>query len=115
MTTAGRFDQRIAFASRGPRDPSEPDDGNTQGAFVERFTLNAARKYLRGTESVVAARLTGRQPVIFILRASSLSKQVNTDWRAQDARTGTIYAIKGVTLTEDRAFVEVLAESGVAP
>lgn len=112
MTTAGQLNERIAFESRGAA--TGPDDGNTQGEFAERFCLHARRQNLRGTEAVMASRLEGRQPVIFTVRASSLSCQITTDWQARDARTGAIYAIKGVTRTPDRGWIEVLAESGVA-
>lgn len=113
MTTAGQLTERIAFESRGPS--TGVDYGNTEGDFVERFTLFARRQNLRGTESVMASRLQGRQPVIFTVRASSLSKQITTDWQARDARTGEVFAIRSVTRTEDRAWCDVLAESGVAP
>ncbi len=117
MTTAGQLHERIAFDSREPVDPAEPDSGNTEGDFAERFVLWAwARaRYLRGTEAVMASRLEGRQPAIITVRASSLSRQITTDWRARDTRTGIAYAIRGITPTEDRAFFDILAESGVAP
>lgn len=112
MTTPGQLDQRITFRSRGPH--VGPDDGNTEGEFADRFTLNARRQFLRGSETVQAARLEGRQPVLFSVYASSLSRQITTDWQARDARTGQVFAIKAVNPTEDRAWIEILAESGVA-
>lgn len=112
MTRAGELTERIAFESRGPS--TGPDDGNTQGDFVERFCLSAKRQNLRGTETVMASRLQGRQPAVFTVRASSLSCQITTDWQARDKRTGTVFAIHGVTRTSDRAWYEILAESGVA-
>ena len=112
MTTIGQLDQRIAFQSRGPA--TGPDDGNTEGPFVDRFTLNARRQFLRGSETVMASRLEGRQPVLFTVHASSLSRQITTDWQARDTRSGELYAVKAVNPTEDRAWIDVLAESGVA-
>lgn len=120
---AGKLTERIAFDSRGPVAPDAPDDGNTQGAFVERFTLWARRTYRAGSEAVTASRLEGRQPVFLTVRASSLSRQITTDWQARDARsgkfvdghwTGVTYAIKSVNLTEDRAWCLITAEAGVA-
>ncbi len=112
MTTAGQLSEHIGFESRGTA--TGPDDGNTEGGFVERFCLHARRQNLRGTEMVMASRLEGRQPVIFTVRASSLSCQITTDWQARDKRSGVVFAIRGVTRTEDRAWYEILAESGVA-
>lgn len=113
-TTAGQLNERIAFDSREPIDPAEPDSGNTEGDFAERFVLWARAQFLRGTEAVMASRLEGRQPVVFTVRASSLSRQITTEWRARDTRTGIAYAIRSVTATEDRAFMDILAESGIA-
>ena len=115
MPDAGQLDHRITFASRGPADPSEPDTGNTEGAFVDRFTVWAQAQYLRGTESVMASRLQGRQPVVFTVRASSQTRCITAEWRARDKRTGITYAIKGIVPGSDRAFLDVLAGSGVAP
>lgn len=123
MTTAGKLTERIAFDSRGPVPPDAPDDGNTQGPFVERFVLWARRTYRTGNEAVTASRLEGRQPVFFTVRASSLSRQITTDWQARDVRTGAVvdgrwtgvtYAIKAISPTEDRAWFLITAESGVA-
>ncbi|RUX81401.1 head-tail adaptor protein [Mesorhizobium sp. M7A.F.Ca.CA.004.11.2.1] len=120
-TTTGQLRENIAFDSRGPY--SGPDDGNTEGPFEERFIVSARRQYLRGTETVMAARLEGRQPVLLTVRANSLSKQITTDWQARDVRsgawvgtkwTGITYAIKAINPTEDRAWIDILVESGVA-
>lgn len=112
MYDAGRLNERFAFDSRGPA--SGPDDGTTQGDFVERFDLAAERLFLRGGEAVMAGRLQGKQPVIIRVRASSLSRQITTEWQARDKRSGEPYAIHGVTITPDRDWIEILAESGVA-
>lgn len=123
MTTVGQLTERLAFDSRGPRSPNAPDDGNTEGAFVQRFERRARRQFLRGTEEVTAARLEGRQPVLFTVRACSQTRQITTDWQIRDVRsgefvggkwTGASYAIKAVNPTEDHAWIDILAEAGVA-
>lgn len=121
MTTAGQLREKIAFDSRGPH--VGPDDGNTQGAFEERFVVSARRQDLRGGETVMASRLEGRQPVLLTVRSTSLTKQITTDWQARDARsgsfvggkwTGITYAIKAINPTEDRAWIDIIVEAGVA-
>jgi head-tail adaptor len=120
---AGKLNERIAFDSRGPVAADAPDDGNTQGDFVERFVLWTRRTYRGGSEAVIASRLEGRQPVFLMVRASSFSRQITTDWQARDTRsgkfiggrwTGVTYEIKAINLTEDRAWYLITAETGTA-
>lgn len=71
-------------------------------------------RYLRGGETVQAARLQGKQPVVVTIRRSIETLQINTDTVMRDARTGTVYNIRAVVPTENRQFFEITAESGVA-
>jgi head-tail adaptor len=112
--SAGRLTHVLAFESRDTIGSGEPDDGNTEGAFVERFTTAAGRKFLRGGEDVMAARLEGVQPATFFVRYFSDTLEITTDWRIRDTRTGVYYAILAVTPWEDRSFIDILAQSGVA-
>lgn len=109
---AGRLDQRFRFEKR-----IEADDGygNSQGDWHVQFTLWAGRKFLRGGEAVLAARLEARQPAILTIRNSTDARQITADWRAIDDRTETVYAIReDPKMTDDRAFLEFLVEAGVA-
>lgn len=112
--SGGKLTHRLAFESRDIISSDEPDDGNTEGEFVERFVTAAGRKFLRGNEEILASRLEGVQTSNFFVRVSSDTKQVTTDWRIRDTRTGLYYAIRIVTPREDRAFIDIVAESGVA-
>lgn len=109
--TAQSLQQSIAFD-----EPTEVSDG--QGGTIlgwqERYRCRAHFRFLRGGETVQAARLEGRQPVIVTVRSSSETRQVKTEWHIRDARTGTLYNVRGITPTDDRRFLEILAESGVA-
>jgi hypothetical protein len=70
---------------------------------------------LVGSETVIAARLQGRQPVIIKVRVNSEALAIETDWRARDVRTGAIYNIRTkANLDQKRKYYEMLAESGVA-
>ncbi|MEF2549999.1 head-tail adaptor protein [Aurantimonas sp. A2-1-M11] len=110
-TTAGQLKHRLSF--RSP--VSVPDGyGGTTDGFAEQFVVSARRQFLRGSEAVQAARLEGRQPVILTVRRSPDTETITTDWQAVDAREGTAYQIRSVEPTEDRAWLDMLCESGVA-
>lgn len=111
MTQIGDLDQRVAFEKQ-----SEGSDGagGTTTAFAEQFVVFAGYKHLRGGEAVMAGRLAGKHSLVMTVWRSPQSLQITTDWRARDARTGDVYNIRDITPTKDRAFLELLCESGVA-
>lgn len=94
---------------------SEVQDGHGGFDLIPvTFETRAHIRYLRGGETVQAARLQGKQPVVVTVRRSSISMQIDTDTIMRDARTGAVYNIRAVVQTEDRQFIEITAESGVA-
>lgn len=111
MTGAGDLRERIAFDKRSTS--SDGAGGITTG-FSEQFVLWASYKHLRGGETVMAGRLEGRHTAVIRVRASVNSRLINADWRARDARTSATYAIRDVTETPDRKWIDLLVESGVA-
>lgn len=109
---AGELDRRLSFERR-----VEVDDGygNTSGDWELQFTVAANRKWLRGGETVLAARLESRQPVILTIRNSAQARAITADWRAVDTRSGAVYNLReNPKEGESRAYLEMLAESGVA-
>lgn len=121
----GRLYERVAFDSRAGVDDGA---GNHEGDFVERFVRRAGFTFLRGTESVIAARLEGRQPIVVRVRACSQTRQIDAGWRMRDLRngewvgsdpdvywSGLAYAVRSVIPSEDRQWIDVTVESGVAP
>lgn len=110
--TAGKLRDRVTFGSR-----SIVDDGygnEVSGPFEDHFTVWAGITYLRGSEAVIAARLEGRQPAVVRVRTSRQSRQITTDWQMRNERDGVIYAVRSIIETEDRAFLDVTVEAGVA-
>ena len=106
---SGQLIDKITFSTI-----TEVPDGH--GGFNEvqtSFTVRANIRYLRGGETVQAARLTGKQPVVVTVRRSSQTAALTTDDKMKDARTGTEYQIRAVVPSEDRQFIEITAESGV--
>ena len=114
MTSAGELRHRIAFDKR-----TDVDDGYgnpVSGPFTEQFVVSAKVQAKFGGEAVTAARLTGQQPVNITVRQSSSTLTIGTDWRARDARSGTVYAIRSIVDPDDGgAWLELLCQSGVAP
>lgn len=111
---AGSLRERVSFAKRGPA----VDDGygNTESTFADQFTVAARIKpRIGGSEAVTAARLSGRQPYVITVRYSNQTKQITTDWRAQNARTLENYNIRSVTNTDEKKqYLDLLVEAGVA-
>jgi head-tail adaptor len=109
--TAGELQHRVAFDER-----TTVDDGlgNTEGAFAERFKAWAAFRPRGGSEAVVAARLEGRNLLGVYLRSTAETKQIKSDWRMRDVRTGDVYAVRIVDAVSDRYWVYLEAQTGVA-
>lgn len=109
--SAGDLFHRVAFDKRAPEDD---EHGNVEGEFVERFQRRAGFTFLRGGETVIAARLEGRQPVVVLVRSDTETRLVDTDWQMRDVRTLTVYAIKSIIPSDDRQWLHITVESGVA-
>lgn len=116
MTGAGELRHRVAFDKRQAVNPDAPLDlGNTQSDFVEQFIVAASVQAKFGGEAVLADRLTGEQPWNITVRQSAQTRLIGTDWRARDARNGTIWAIRSIVDPDDTmAVFEILVQSGAA-
>lgn len=110
--SAGGLHDLYGFESREPADDGYGND--VSGPWVERFATHAETIFMRGSETVMAARLEGRQPVMLRVRNSTDARSVTTDWRAHDKRAGTYFNIRASSITPDRAFIEMIGEAGVA-
>lgn len=127
--SAGDLVHRYAFDRRVDIDRG---DGVTVGKWEEQLNVRAGVIPIRGGEAVIAGRLQGRSVQVVFIRASSLSRQISTDWRMRDVRTGEIvddpkgdmvdgkkwtgvsYNVLEITISNDRAWVECLGQSGGA-
>lgn len=65
---------------------------------------------LKGSETVIAARLGGRQPVIITVRWTPALAAMITAWKVRHGDTGRVYDVKSVAVDERREFIEILAE-----
>ncbi|UXS00831.1 head-tail adaptor protein [Agrobacterium tumefaciens] len=109
--SAGDLFHRVAFDKREEIDRG---DGVSVGQWIEQFQVRAGFAHLRGGESVMADRLQGQHTQVIFVRSSSETRQVSTDWRARDVRSGVEFNIRDVTPTSDRLWLDFLCQSGVA-
>lgn len=112
----GDLRQRITFAVRAD---ITDEYGNTQGGWADQFTCAAQITPRLGGETVDAARLSGRQPVVIRVRASTDTRRVRTDWKATDITSASEYNIRAVAdpdlgTAEHGKWLELFAETGVA-
>ena len=108
---AGELDHAVAFDAQGA---AADGYGGTTTAWVQQFACRAAFMHLRGGEAVRAARLEGQHTQVIRVRASSDSRQVTTDWRVRDTRTGDVFNVRDIEPSLDRRFIDFLCQKGVA-
>jgi len=89
---AGNKREILAFDKRG--DMVDTGHGQVPGDWVEQFKTSANMRYLRGSEPVLAQRLTGDQPVVIVVHRFSKTEEVTPAWRIRNTRNGEIYSIK---------------------
>jgi SPP1 family predicted phage head-tail adaptor len=111
IRSASDLDHRIAFDSRTLTDDGY---GNSVGEWIEQFRVYAGFTHLRGGEAVIASRLQGQHVQVIFVRASAQTREVSSDWRIRDVRTGVLYNIRDITPTEDRKWIDFLTQAGVA-
>lgn len=116
---AGELREQFSFWADGPE--TQGPLGNKRGAPAKQFTVRGNLSPLTGGETVMAARLTSRQPYILTVRQSNLTRQITTDWYVTkgDANatpsTEVRFNIRTVTDPDQkRAWLDLLVESGVA-
>ena len=88
--------------------------GGTETGWQDVFETRAHFRYLRGGETVLAGRLQGRLTIVATIPSHDAARQVTPDWRVRDARAGTIWNVRSVIPSDDRALIELTCESGVA-
>lgn len=112
--SAGELREKVRFEARIQ---SDDEYGNpSAGEFSDQFTVAARIQPLKAGETIMAARLAGRKPVIIRVRYSSDTALIEAGWRAVDARTGTIYSIDAppINVDERRRYFDIVATAGVA-
>jgi SPP1 family predicted phage head-tail adaptor len=120
MPGAGDLRERVEFSKP---DAVTDEFGNVTTGWLAMFTIHANITPRLGGETVEAARLAGRQPVVIRVRRTPDTAAIKTDWRATTVEgptpAGVIYNVRTVTdPNEGNAshgmWLEMLAEAGVA-
>lgn len=108
---AGEFPERIQFQQRG-----EDENGDRLGDWEaeDRFKTAARYTYLRGGEAVMQSRLTGVQPVVIRVRTSATMREVTSDFRILDLRSGEAFNIRSVMPDRRRKIIDFTCDTGVA-
>lgn len=110
--SSGSLRKRIAFDRRAQADDAY---GNVEGAWEQQCILWARVTPLKGTETVVAERLQGSQPVVIRVRFSRQAAAISHGWRARDSHSGQTYNITAAAnMDERRQFIDLLAVAGGA-
>ncbi|MQX28871.1 phage head closure protein [Sinorhizobium meliloti] len=93
------------------------DDGygnEIAGPYETQATVHAKFHFLRGGEEVMAGRLAGKQPAIITVRQNAATRALTTSWRILTT-DGEAWNIRSITDPDGRrAWLEILAEKGVA-
>jgi head-tail adaptor len=112
---SGKMRGRFEFSVRPDNSQvSPPGDefGNVEGDFEAQFTIWAEVMMLKGTEPVMAQRLSGIQPRVLKVRRSTDTTQITTAWMARDIATNEGLNIRAVTPDPANQLIELLCESG---
>lgn len=112
--TIGQLRERVRFEARGFVEGDVT--GNPQsGPFAEVYSCAARIMPKLGGETVLAARLSGKQPMLITVRVCQALKPIGTDWRVVDVRKRLAYDIQAISNPDEkREYLEILAVAGVA-
>lgn len=97
-------------------EPTESPNGQggTIGGWIERYAARATYRYLRGGETVMQARLAGQQTIVVKIRSAAAARDITPEWRMRDVRRNTEYNIRSIAPSDDRLYLELTCQSGVA-
>lgn len=113
MSGAAARRERLSFQVRDVM----PDDGfgNREDKWRTKFQMFARVQPLRGSETVIAARLAGTQPYVITVESCRDSRSVTPGWRAVDAREPQrIFNIRSAANFDERnRLITFTAETGV--
>ncbi|WP_054309912.1 head-tail adaptor protein [Mesorhizobium sp. 1M-11] len=91
----------------------EDDGAGNEIPTWHDIIVPARIRYLKGSEEIIAARLTGVQPIVITIRNGGPAAAVTTDWRAIITRTAETLQIRSKITDERGAWIDLLCQSGV--
>jgi SPP1 family predicted phage head-tail adaptor len=113
---AGDLRQTVTFAKP---DNVTDEYGNVTQGWADQFTVFANITPRLGGETIDAARLAGRQPVIIRVRQNAETRAIAPDWKATDTHSDVTYNIRAVSDpnlgdVQHGKWIDMLAEAGVS-
>lgn len=94
--------------------PVEDGIGGREEGWTCRHKCRADVLYLRGSETVMAGRLSGKQSVVITIHQCAEADEINQYWRARDTKRGVEYNIRTIVPSTNGLWLEMTCESGVA-
>lgn len=109
--TAGKLSRRIHCQRKVAGDDGWGGIGEAE--WQTQFTTSAQLTAMRGSETVMAARITGKQPYVVRVRQSANSRKIRHDWRIVDARSSEVMELRSPIHDPDgkRAYFEFVVEA----
>jgi head-tail adaptor len=86
--------------------------GHVAAGFGTGSQMRANFKYLNVGESVIQARMAGRETIIVTIRANNLTRTIDGSWRMRDEKTARIYNVTGAKELHNRRWIEVMVMGG---
>lgn len=112
--SAGKRRKLVLMQKRGE---GEDEYGNPQSdAFATLFESTAELIPLKGSEPVIAARLTGVQPYVVRIPSCAAAREVTTAWRIVDKRDPRrIFNITSIAdMDQKNRMLDIMATQGEA-
>ncbi len=90
--------------------------GNEIGGWVTKFETTAELIPMKGSEPVIAARLTGTQPYVVRIPSCEAAREVGTAWRIVDKRDQRrIFNVTSVAdMDQKNRTIDIIATQGEA-
>lgn len=105
---------RVTFQRRAVADDGAGNAGRT-GPWSDEFTCRAEIVPLKGSEQVIAARLSGVQPATIRVRYTARTAAITSEWRVYETlRPDVVYDIEtAADMERRRALVTMVCKAGV--
>jgi SPP1 family predicted phage head-tail adaptor len=110
MTGAGALTEEIELQALVT--VSDGAGGSTQ-SWETVLTAPARIRVLKAGEAVMQGRLASTQTVVCTLRWQPDLADAKTTWKLRNVRSNQQYEIKAITPSEDKAWCDILCETGV--
>lgn len=88
--------------------------GGEETGWREIHSCRAEFIYIRGSEAIEAARLSGRALHKVKIRRCFDACKITTDSRMRDRRQGTVFNVREVDSLTSQTWIYIVAENGVA-